>query len=133
MICSGSGTASSLPDRSDPFENDVLGRELQVKAFYAVLAGICSPPRCCRWTRGGEPARQRSSRMCTAWMRSQASPHTDMAVAEFNAWTQSYTGKPLKDIVEAVTSQITDADTGHQRKIARLLEQLSSNRRFELA
>ena len=61
--------------------------------------------------------------MCSAWMRSEASPHSDVAVVEFNAWTQSYTGEPLKDIVDAVTSKITDADDERRKKIARLDQQ----------
>ena len=62
-------------------------------------------------------------KMCSAWMRSEASPHSDASVVVFNAWTQSYTGEPLKDIVEAVTGQISDADDERRKKIARLLEQ----------
>ena len=70
-------------------------------------------------------------KMCTAWMRSEASPHTDMAVAEFNAWTEGYTGDPLKDIVEAVTSQITDADTErHKEDRPARLEQQAAHCRF---
>ena len=111
-----------VADPSDPFKNDVVGREPQVKAFCAVLTGIEAPAVLsldAEWGTG----KTAFVKMCTAWMRSEASLHTDVAVAEFNAWTEGYTSDPLKDIVEAVTSQITDADTERQRKIARLLEQ----------
>ena len=110
-----------VADPSDPFKNDVLGRESQVKAFCAVLAGI-EAPAVLSLDSGWGTGKTAFVKMCTAWMRSEASPHTDVAVAEFNAWTEGYTSDPLKDIVEAVTSQITDADTEHQRKIARRLE-----------
>ena len=111
-----------VADPSDPFKNDVLGREPQVKAFCAVLAGI-EAPAVLSLDSGWGTGKTAFVKMCTAWMRSEASPHTDVAVAEFNAWTEGYTGDPLKDIVEAVTSQITDADTERHKDIARLLEQ----------
>ena len=49
-----------VADPSDPFKNDVLGREPQVKAFCAVVTGIEASR--CAVTRApdGERARQRS-------------------------------------------------------------------------
>ena len=111
-----------VADPSDPFKNDVLGREPQVKAFCAVLTGI-EAPVVLSLDSGWGTGKTAFVKMCTAWMRSEASPHSDVAVAEFNAWTEGYTGEPLKDIVEAVTSQITDADTERHKDIARRLEQ----------
>ena len=46
-----------VADPSDPFKNDVLGREPQVKAFCAVLAGIEAPASAVARLRAGEPAR----------------------------------------------------------------------------
>ena len=106
---------------SDPFKNDVLGREPQVKAFCAVLAGI-EAPAVLSLDAGWGTGKTAFVKMCSAWMRSEAFPHSDASVVVFNAWTQSYTGEPLKDIVEAVTGQITDADAERRKKIARLLE-----------
>ena len=110
-----------VADPSDPFRNDVLGREPQVKAFCAVLAGI-EAPVVLSLDSGWGTGKTAFVKMCAAWIRSEDSSHSDVSVAEFNAWTQSYTGEPLKDIVEAVTSQITDTDTERRKKIARRLE-----------
>ena len=106
---------------SDPFKNDVLGREPQVKAFCAVLAGI-EAPAVLSLDAGWGTGKTAFVKMCSAWIRSEASPHSDASVVVFNAWTQSYTGEPLKDIVDAVTSKITDADDERRKKTARLLE-----------
>lgn len=111
-----------VADPSDPFRHDVLGREPQVKAFCAVLTGI-EAPAVLSLDGGWGTGKTAFVRMCSAWMRSEASPHSSASVVVFNAWTQSYTGEPLKDVVEAVTSQITDADDERRRRIARLLEQ----------
>ena len=111
-----------VADPSDPFKNDLLGREPQIKAFCAVLAGI-EAPAVLSLDAGWGTGKTAFVTMCSAWMRSEASPHSDVAVVEFNAWTQSYTGEPLKDIVDAVTSKITDADDERRKKIARLLDQ----------
>ena len=84
-----------VADPSDPFKNDVLGREPQVKAFCTVLAGI-EAPAVLSLDAGWGTGKTAFVTMCSAWMRSEASPHSDVAVVEFNAWTQSYTGEPLK-------------------------------------
>ena len=110
-----------VADPSDPFKNDVLGREPQVKAFCAVLAGI-EAPTVLSLDAGWGTGKTAFVKMCSAWMRSEHSPHSDVSVAEFNAWTQNYTSEPLKDIVEAVTSKITDADDERRKETARLLE-----------
>lgn len=110
-----------VADAADPFRNDVLGREPQVKAFCAVLAGA-EAPSVLSLDAGWGTGKTAFVRMCSAWMRSDASPHSHVAVVEFNAWTEGYTGEPLKDIVEAVTSQITDADDERRKEIARRLE-----------
>lgn len=110
-----------VTDLSDPFRHDVLGREPQVKAFCVVLTGI-EAPAVLSLDGGWGTGKTAFVRMCSAWMQSEASPHSDATVVVFNAWTQSYTGDPLKDVVEAVTGQITDADDERRRKIARLLE-----------
>ena len=110
-----------VADPSDPFRNDVLGREPQVRAFCAVLTGI-EAPAVLSLDGGWGTGKTAFVRMCSALMRSEASPHSDVATVEFNAWTEGYTGEPLKDIVEAVTSQITDADDERRKKTARLLE-----------
>ena len=106
---------------SDPFKNDVLGREPQVKAFCAVLAGI-EAPAVLSLDAGWGTGKTAFVKMCSAWIRSEAFAHSDASVVVFNAWTQSYTGEPLKDIVDAVTSKITDADDERRKKTARLLE-----------
>ena len=106
---------------SDPFKNDVLGREPQVKAFCAVLGGV-QAPAVLSLDAGWGTGKTAFVRMCSAWMHSETSPHSGVAVVEFNAWTEAYTGEPLKDIVEAVTRQITDADTERRKEIARQLE-----------
>ena len=111
-----------VADPADPFKNDELEREPQVKAFCAVLTGV-EAPAVLSLDAGWGTGKTAFVRMCSAWMRSNGSPHSHVAVAEFNAWTEGYTGEPLKDIVEAVTSQITDADDERRKKIARLLEQ----------
>ena len=111
-----------VADPSDPFKNDVLEREPQVKAFCAVLAGI-EAPAVLSLDAGWGTGKTAFVTMCSAWMRSEAFLHSDASVVVFNAWTQSYTGEPLKDIVDAVTSKITDADDERRKKIARLLDQ----------
>lgn len=111
-----------VADPSDPFENDVLGREPQVKAFCAVLTGI-EAPAVLSLDGGWGTGKTAFVEMCSAWMQSEASPHSEASVVVFNAWTQSYTGEPLKDVVEAVTVQITNWHDERRRKIARLLEQ----------
>ena len=110
-----------VADPSDPFKNDVLGREPQIRAFCAVLAGI-EAPAVLSLDGGWGTGKTAFVRMCSALMRSEASPHSDVAAVEFNAWTEGYTDEPLKDIVEAVTSQITDADDQRRKKTAQLLE-----------
>ena len=111
-----------VADPSDPFANDVLGREPQVKAFCSVLAGI-DAPTVLSLDAGWGTGKTAFVKMCAAWMRSDAFVTRGEAVAEFNAWTQGYTGEPLKDIVEAVTSQITDAGTERRKRIAKHLAQ----------
>ena len=110
-----------VADSAEPFKDDVLEREPQVKAFCAVLTGVAAPA-VLSLDGGWGTGKTAFVRMCSAWMRSEASPHSDVAVVEFNAWTEGYTGEPLKDIVEAVTSQITDADTERRKEMARGLE-----------
>ncbi len=110
-----------VADPSDPFMDDVLKREPQVKAFCAVVTGVAAPA-VLSLDGGWGTGKTAFVKMCSAWMRSEASPQPDVAVVEFNAWTEGYTGEPLKDIVEAVTSQITDADTERRKDIARRLE-----------
>ena len=100
----------------------MLGREPAVKAFCAVLAGI-EAPAVLSLDAGWGTGKTAFVKMCSAWMCSEASPHSDASVVVFNAWTHSYTGEPLTDIVEAVTGQITDVDDERRKKIARLLEQ----------
>ena len=110
-----------VADPSEPFKNDVLEREPQVKAFCAVLAGI-EAPAVLSLDAGWGTGKTAFVKMCSAWMRSEASPHSGASVVVFNAWTQSYTGEPLQDVVEAVTGQITDIDAERRKNIARLLE-----------
>ena len=109
-----------VADPSDPFANDVLGREPQVKAFCSILSAIESPVVLS--VDGGWGAGKTAFvKMCAAWMRSDASASRGTSVVEFNAWTQNHTGDPLRDMVAAITDQITEGDTELRRKIAGLL------------
>ena len=111
-----------VADRSNPFENDVLGREPHVRSFCAVLAGV-RPPAVFSVDAGWGQGKTAFLKMCTALLRSDAFASRGIAVAEFNAWTQNYHNDPLKDIVSAVTSQITDTADERSKKNARLLRE----------
>ena len=127
-----SGSGSDSPDLlrlrptaftaepSDPFARDVLGREPQVKSFCTILIGIATPAVLS--VDGGWGAGKTAFvKMCTAWMRSASQMTNGVSVVEFNAWTQSHTGNPLRDMVAAVTDQITGSDTQRRRQIAEVL------------
>ena len=121
----GSGLVRLRPrtfvaEPSHPFANDVLGREPQVKAFCSVLTGI-ETPVVLSVDGGWGAGKTAFVKMCAAWMRTDASASRGVSVVEFNAWTQSHTGDPLRDMVAAVTDQITEGDTERRRKIAELL------------
>ena len=103
-----------LADPSDPFENDVLERKGQVKAFCSIITGIDTPAVLsvdAPWGTG----KTAFMRMCAAWIRSKDSSSEGAFIAEFNAWKQNHTGSALKDIVAAVTSQIAELDDTQQR------------------
>lgn len=109
-------------DPSNPFEHDVLGRETHVRSFCAVLAGVQSPAVFsvdAGWGQG----KTAFLKMCAGLLRSGSREFRGVAVVEFNAWTQNYHNDPLKDIVSAVTSQITDTASEHASRNARLLRQ----------
>jgi len=111
-----------LADPSNPFENDVLGRKVQVKAFCSIIIGIDTPAVLsvdAPWGTG----KTAFMRMCAAWIRSKDSPSEGVVIAEFNAWKQNHTGSALKDIVAAVTSQITELDDTQQRVATTLRRQ----------
>ena len=108
-----------IADPSNPFKNDVLGREAQVKPFCSILAGIETPGVLsvdAPWGTG----KTAFMKMCSAWIRSADFASRDVAIAEFNAWKQSHTGSALKDIVAAVTSQIPEVNDAQQRVAALL-------------
>ena len=103
-----------VADPSNPFENDVLGREDEVKTFCSILTGIETPAVLAvdaPWGTG----KTAFMRMCAAWIRSSDFPSEDAVIAEFNAWKQSHTGSPIKDIVAAITNQIPEVDDAQQR------------------
>lgn len=103
-----------IAEPSDPFKNDVLGREEQVKAFCSILANIETPAVVsvdARWGTG----KTAFMKMCSAWIRSAYFASQNVAVAEFNAWKEGYTRSAIKDIVAAVTNQIPGADDAQQR------------------
>ena len=104
-------------DPSNPFANDALGREPQVKAFCSVVAGA-EAPAILAVDAGWGAGKTAFLKMCAAWMRSDDFLHGygQMTVVEFNAWSQNYTDAALADIVNAITFQITDSD--EQRTIA---------------
>ena len=109
-----------VADPSNPFENDVLGREDEVKTFCSILTGIETPAVLAvdaPWGTG----KTAFMRMCAAWIRSSDFPSEDAVIAEFNAWKQSHTGSPIKDIVAAITNQIPEVDDAQQR-IATILQ-----------
>ena len=108
-----------VADPSNPFQNDVLRRENEVKAFCSILTGIETPAIIAvdaPWGTG----KTAFMRMSAAWMRSNGFVSQDVVVAEFNAWKQSYTGSAPKDIVAAVMSQIPKMNDA-QRQVAQLL------------
>ena len=109
-----------VADPSDPFANDVLGREPRVRAFCSVITGI-ETPVVLSVDGGWGAGKTAFVKMCAAWMRTDASASRGVSVVEFNAWMQSHTGDPLRDMVAAVTDQITEGDTERRRKIAELL------------
>ena len=111
-----------VADQSNPFENDVLGRETHVRSFCAVLAGV-RPPAVFSVDADWGQGKTAFLKMCAALMRSDSYASRGVTVAEFNAWTQNYHNDPLKDIVSAVTSQITDTANERDKKNARLLRE----------
>ena len=114
-----------VAEPSNPFEHDVLGRETHVRSFCAVLAGVQSPAVISVDAGWGE-GKTAFLKMCAALMRSDCHASSGVAVAEFNAWTQNYHNDPLKDIVSAVTSQITDTADERDKRNARLLRQAAA-------
>ncbi len=109
-----------VAEPSNPFEHDVLGRETHVRSFCAVLAGV-RPPAVFSVDAGWGQGKTAFLKMCAALMRSGSHASSGAAVVEFNAWTQNYHNDPLKDIVSAVTSQITDTADERDKTNARLL------------
>lgn len=97
---------SAEPD--DPFANDRLGRQSQVKSFCEILLDVeghavvsLDGP----WGSG----KTAFTKMCAAYLRSSESQETrQVRVVEFNAWHQAHTGIPLVDLVSAISPEISN-------------------------
>ena len=50
------------------------------------------------------------ARMCVAFFRSESFQERAGVVVEFNAWTRSHTGIPLRDLVSVLTQEIRGDD-----------------------
>ena len=91
-------------DPEDPFRGDVLGRQRVVQAACTIVCDITTPAIVA--VSGGWGAGKTAfARMCVALLRSE-SYQAEVAVVEFNAWTQSHTGNPLRDLMSVLTQEI---------------------------
>ena len=83
-------------DPANPFEHDKLSLQGRVTTLCRVL--IDEPGPAVVSVNGGfGTGKTAFLKMCAAHLRSER-----VAVAEFNAWTQSHTGDPLVDLVSSV-------------------------------
>ena len=106
-------------DPQDPFAADVLGRHQLVEATCRIISNVASP-RCAISDGGWGSGKTAFGKMCSALLRSDSLHGGVSAVVEFNAWTQSHTGDPRRDLVEALTQTIG----GYGELRNRLLEAL---------
>ena len=63
-------------------------------------------------------------KMCGAYLRDH-----DVRVAEFNAWAEQYTRRPLVDLIGAVTTAIPQSQRGDLTRTAALLNSIAENSR----
>ena len=92
-------------DPEDPFADDVLGRHQVVKAACRIVSDVAAPAIVV--VNGGWGSGKTAfARMCVALLRSESFQARPGVVVEFNAWTQSHTGNPLRDLVSALTREI---------------------------
>ena len=92
-------------DPQDPFAGDVLGRRRVVETVCRVVSDIASPAVLLvdgEWGSG----KTVFTRMCAALLRSESFKGWGGTVIEFNAWTQSHTREPLRDLVSVLTKKI---------------------------
>lgn len=89
----------------DPFADDVLERSRAVQAVCRIVSDIAAPAIVV--VNGGwGTGKTAFARMCVAFFRSESFQQRAGLVVEFNAWTQSHTGRPLRDLVSVLTQQI---------------------------
>lgn len=99
-------------DPEEPFRNDTLNRRGHVEAFCSVLTAIEGPAVVLlngSWGAG----KTAFARMSTALLRARG-----VHVAEFNAWQQQHTRRPLVDLVSAISEEITSPHTQQMKKLA---------------
>lgn len=93
----------------DPFADDVLDRRRAVQAACRIVSDIAAPAIVV--VDGGWGAGKTAfARMCVAFFRSESFQERGGVVVEFNAWTQSHTGRPLRDLVSVLTQEIRGDD-----------------------
>ena len=88
-------------DDSEPFELDRLNRRRRIEALCRLIVGIESAAVLAVNGPFGS-GKSVFLKMCAAHLRGQG-----IAVAEFNAWQQSHTRRPLVDLVSALASAAT--------------------------
>lgn len=118
-------------NRQDPFE-DVLGHRRIVEAVCRAASDIASSTVLLvdgEWGSG----KTAFTRMCVDLLRSESFKGWDGTVIEFNAWTQSYTGEPLRDLVSALTKKINGDDELHDMLEDLLRDRLLLKAAFDVA
>ena len=90
-------------DPDEPFANDKLARETQVKSLCEL---VTSDPEPVVIAVDGKFGSGKSTflRMCAAQLREQE----NVVVVEFNAWQQSHTKNPLIDLTSALILKVQD-------------------------
>lgn len=89
----------------DPFGNDQLSREESVKSLCRVIENAAGPLVVSVEGAYGT-GKSAFLRMCAAHLK-KPEAHT----VEFNAWQQGHTGRPLIDLVAALTAALDDEDS----------------------
>ncbi|WP_419926409.1 KAP family P-loop NTPase fold protein [Candidatus Poriferisocius sp.] len=100
-------------DADDPFANDRLNRQHDIKSFCDVIQNAGEHGAIILLDGQWGSGKTAFVKMATAHLQTQ-----DPRVAEFNAWKQSHTEIPLADLVAAISTQIDKSKMKAVKKAA---------------
>ncbi len=113
----GEGIKIAVPefiaDRDDPFANDLLGRGPRVRLLCDFASSV-SDHAVIAVDGGWGTGKTAFLRMCRAYLQ-----QLEVRVAEFNAWTESYTADPVFNLASALAELVDSSNRGNFLRVAR--------------